>query len=838
VNARRRFTTTTTSDKNKKPCRGRHVLLNQESALRLANFEVRLGHQYHMVSNRLQALFWAGITLLLLSVLLAARLSGFGIWDPWELNMADAAQKIALGKTVAENHSLSVWLVAIGLKAFGLQEWAGRVPIVIFGVVALLVAYYLVNWFVGQRAAIYAVIVTATTPLFLFNARPMLGETVAFTFQAAVGLCAAAAIFKPTRTSQGSLVSVIGWLVALLIFGALGVETRGALQCVFPPLAAVSCVAALQGFLLRPKKEPFAALASYVVVGITLVLAALITADVVANRSEFSRWIGGLPSSVKPLTYEAVLETIFHSFAPWSAILPIAFVRMLASPNGESENQIERRAEYSLRLVLFLWIFFGYGAQTLFISRYGSTVAYLPVVALGAAVALFLYDIEQGQEGSWTYAIIATCLTGLIIRDYSLYPEAPIKGMPVVDFKVPTVLDLKKAWAAAILPTALLFATGLAVTPSDTRPDLRKPYRILREQWRRGFIYKLWLILGGLSLTALLVLGVFSFVAPKTILLTTLAVRVFHILGFIPFALPLFVIALQYLPWLYGRLKGRRFIPAVVASLFFAFAAAQIFLPQFSEHFSPREVFDTYNKLGADSQELAEYQIGARAAGYYAHGKVREINKQAELIDYLVSSNKRWAVFPADDLANIDRTFRRRVGDHLFVADARNARVLLATNKSIEGEQNQNLLAKYILKEPPKIQHPVHARFDDKLEFLGYNLDLPHKNFIGAGESFKISWVFKVLKAVPGSYQLFVHVDGSGQRINGDHEPIDGKYPVRLWEKDDVIVDTQELAVPSHFPRADYDIFMGLFSGDNRMPVLEGPKDDSNRLKAGILPVR
>jgi hypothetical protein len=77
-----------------------------------------------------------------------------------------------------------------------------------------------------------------------------------------------------------------------------------------------------------------------------------------------------------------------------------------------------------------------------------------------------------------------------------------------------------------------------------------------------------------------------------------------------------------------------------------------------------------------------------------------------------------------------------------------------------------------------------------------------------------------------------------GQRINGDHEPLDEKYPVRLWEKDDVVVDVQQLEVPSHFQRGDYKIYMGLFSGDTRMPVEEGPKDNSNRVIAGTLQIR
>ncbi|MBN1653839.1 MAG: glycosyltransferase family 39 protein, partial [Deltaproteobacteria bacterium] len=247
-----------------------------------------------MVLKQRQGLIEVTVTLVFVSVLLGVRLSAFGIWDPWELNLADAAQKLLSGKELSEPHGLSVWFVAFGFKAFGLQEWAGRVPIVVFAVVTVFLAYQLVGWFATQRAAVYAAVVTATCPLFLFNARPMMGETVAFSFQALVALCASAAVFKPCRNDK-QMLATIGWLAALLISVMLAVETRGALLCALPPLAAVACVAALKGLLRHPKKRPAQALAGYVVATIATLLTGLITADILANQSEYSRWIGGVP---------------------------------------------------------------------------------------------------------------------------------------------------------------------------------------------------------------------------------------------------------------------------------------------------------------------------------------------------------------------------------------------------------------------------------------------------------------------------------------------------------------------------------------------------------------
>jgi hypothetical protein len=85
---------------------------------------------------------------------------------------------------------------------------------------------------------------------------------------------------------------------------------------------------------------------------------------------------------------------------------------------------------------------------------------------------------------------------------------------------------------------------------------------------------------------------------------------------------------------------------------------------------------------------------------------------------------------------------------------------------------------------------------------------------------------------------VFVHVDAEALRIHGDHDPVDGKYPVRLWEAGDVIIDEQQLEVPSSYAAGAYTIFVGFYSGETRLPVKAGQKDDANRVIAGVLRIR
>ena len=141
-------------------------------------------------------------------------------------------------------------------------------------------------------------------------------------------------------------------------------------------------------------------------------------------------------------------------------------------------------------------------------------------------------------------------------------------------------------------------------------------------------------------------------------------------------------------------------------------------------------------------------------------------------------------------------------------------------------------------REAPAIQHRVDGNLEDKIMLLGYDLKLPHGDHVGAGESFELTWYWKSLRAVPGSYRMFVHIDAESMRIHGDHDPVDGRYPIKLWDPQDIIVDRQRIEVPPNYPAGTYTIYVGVYSGDTRLTVKEGRKDDANRLIAGVLRIR
>jgi hypothetical protein len=726
---------------------------------------------------------------------------------------------------------LSSW----GFAALGVQEWAGRLPVALAGLLLIPLVYGLLARHGHARAGLYAALVAGTCPLFLFNARPMLGEAPLFVVHGLVGLAVAELLLaRAPQDAQAMLLRVL----FLAASAGLAATTVGVLLGVLPPLAAG---AALALALREPDAPGERRLADGVLLAGAALAGFFVVRAVARDAAGHSLWTGGHPMALVPPTFDRFLERIFHAFAPWSALLPLALAELTQSPVGEVATPLpsrDPRTERGLGLFVLLWSAAGIAAHSLFVSRYGETVSFVALAPLAAAVGLYLAELERDGRSRWPAAVACLFLVGLVLRDYALYPDGPAQGMPVKDITIPEVFNPKRIWAALLGAFAVCVVLVLGLGDARLTADVRAPYRLLRRQWHRGLAFKLWLV--GLALVALALLGggAVAWLAPERAKMSTLGAKVARGAALVPLALPVTVWALQWLLHGWSRLARFRMLPLALAGLAFAGYASHGYLPALSGHFSPREVYESFNRLAEPGAALAEYQVGGRAAKYYARGEVIELSQVGELVDHLSGEGPRWAAFTREELASIDRQFRQRTGRHLFIADARSARVVLATNHAPKGAADQNPIAPFVLAKAPKIDFPVRAVLDGKLEFLGYDLDLPHGDHVGAGESFRVTWYFRPRERIGGSYRVFVHIDGAGLRIHGDHDPVDNQYPVRLWEPGDVIADTQKLDVPGNFGAGAYDIFLGLYSGETRMTITEGPKDDANRIRAGVLHIR
>ena len=130
---------------------------------------------------------------------------------------------------------------------------------------------------------------------------------------------------------------------------------------------------------------------------------------------------------------------------------------------------------------------------------------------------------------------------------------------------------------------------------------------------------------------------------------------------------------------------------------------------------------------------------------------------------------------------------------------------------------------------------------EDKLEVLGYDLTDGLGHFVDSvapGRKYRMRTYYRVLGPVTTEWEAFIHIDGFHRRHNGDHKPMDGKYPFALWLKDDLLVDDYEFGLEPNFSPGPYTIYFGLFVGETRLKVKSGPNDGDNRINGGLLRVQ
>lgn len=754
-------------------------------------------------------------------LLIVWGMGSYGIWDPWELDAVDAARVLSEGGSQgAPRASLTTSMISAAFATFGVGQWSGRLPSVLAGLLTCWLLFTLIRDARNRRTGIVAIAVLASTPAFLLNVRLLMGASIGIAAQSWVGIAAIGAL-----SVQNTRARTVAQYVLLGAGATVSTLASGVLLGPLPPLLALAAWSVLAEDTARMAPVGRWLFPSAAVISIVGVASA-----VALDAPEPSAWLGGGALGGNPPTYDEAFELLFHGLAPWSAVLPVAAVWTLVPRAGRSDHT------QTVASLLFLWSAFSFVSWTLFASRYG-TPPYLALLPLSGLIAIWMGEVADDPAAHWPEAVIAVLLLGLLIRDFALYPESPLRALAASDLKIPEVYDPKPWWAILLTLEAAALSLFLVSHEGVPRPCPRRVVRWLQSQWRSGWAARLWMMLAGWLLAICSIFGLMCMVLDLPV--ASLLVRIGQVAFFVPLALAALILGLPWLRYAYGRLGAGGVFPVLGVGLGIGAFIVFSFQPALNEHFSPKSVYDAYADLTAGREEpLAVYRTQATAARYYTHASVEEIQGETELLAFLTRGGPRWVVLQAEQLPGLDRAYRRKTGKHLYVADARSARLLLVGALPVEGRPNASFLETAVRTHAPTIQHRVNASFDDRIELLGYDLVLPGGDSVGAGQRFEVTWYWRALANPPSGYTVFVHIDGQGLRLNGDHAPVGGRYPTKLWDRGDVIVDTQELVVPANFPRDDYLIYVGWFSGNKRLEVRSGPQDGENRVRAGVLPVR
>lgn len=146
-------------------------------------------------------------------------------------------------------------------------------------------------------------------------------------------------------------------------------------------------------------------------------------------------------------------------------------------------------------------------------------------------------------------------------------------------------------------------------------------------------------------------------------------------------------------------------------------------------------------------------------------------------------------------------------------------------------------LAELVGDTAPKPQHPAAIVFADKIELLGYDVDVSAAT---PGEPFHVVWYWHVLKAPGPGWQQFTHgIDALGvDRLNLDRARVLSELlPAGEWQAGKYIRDIQEITLPKDWDSRTLALRVGFWNDDERMAVSKGPADDKRRAILFSLPV-
>ncbi|MDB4964322.1 MAG: hypothetical protein JWN44_11 [Myxococcales bacterium] len=277
---------------------------------------------------------------------------------------------------------------------------------------------------------------------------------------------------------------------------------------------------------------------------------------------------------------------------------------------------------------------------------------------------------------------------------------------------------------------------------------------------------------------------------------------------------------------------------AVAATLAMALVTAFWVVPQCSKHLSSKELYGKSKQLDPTAP-IGQYHFNASGASYYTGGKVpAQLPSLEEMFKFLARPEHVFVMAGAEELPAVDQ-YSKQHAAHYFVIDDSSTRYLMLSNKLGPGETDLNPLKRFISDKPPAISHPIDISFDGKVQLVGY--DVPPS--VAPRQDFKLRLYFKVIQPLGGNYKIFVHVDGAGTRINGDHVPLDGKFPTNYWVPGTYVTDEHTIRPSDNntgsAPNGGYyQIYMGMYQGAERLKVVNGPSDGDNRARVGGIQIR
>jgi 4-amino-4-deoxy-L-arabinose transferase-like glycosyltransferase len=816
------------------------------------------------------------VVLVLCSVSLLIPFANYGLWDPHELRAVDLARRIAVHwfgaadlaldgvanalptRGEVDRGELPFSAIAVGLRLFGLSAWAGRLPLVLIGVLGLVATYVMVSRLADRAAAALSVLVLSTMPLYFVHARTMLGDGVTM-----ASLAIAVSGFALSLFDRGPLALRLAAFACGLIGLAAGGLTRGLLLGVAVPALGVGLgwlVPRLAGAI--PHERASAALGGLIL--------ALGTASSVAGLVALGRTLdaperyfallgfGYSPPSTQP-TFDAVVHQLGHGLFPWSAVLPMAFAR-LALP-ARTDGPVATHA-VGLRATLVMVVAVAVTAWG-GLAPFGGVMPFGAVAPLAVVVALVLRDFDLGARASRTFGMFVAAIAILLLVDFRNFPEELLGVFGLGPLKFPeSFRDVGSKFLALGVLGSVFWLFFLTQEQSEKgarvfdREDYLGWFRTLRDLWNGNLLF-------GLLVAEAAMLGFLAFdllgrhvSALERFVTQGEIARLVATWGFlilpVGVLVPVVVMAIRDLFRLVDQarespkslgLVPRRGSLAVVAMAFFGAMLSLVYYPSLADQLSPQESYEAFRRFARPGEPLGMVGPSGSLASHYAGRGVVSFRGPEEAYRWLLErGGRRFLVIRAESLAGLNARYRSRVmrSRNLPVLDAHSSEILLVSNKLRPGERSENPLDAYLLGAEPRPTRRLDVNLGGQLDVLGWDVtdtdDGPVKDVV-PGRRYRFVIYYRVVERISGTWETFLHIDGFQRRFNGDHKTLGGRYAFALWQVGDIIADRHEIELEPNFTPGTYQVYFGLYAGSRRLPVKRGAHHD-DRVQGGPIVVR
>lgn len=481
---------------------------------------LREGFSLGAWGERLPLLLAVGFAALLFFAL--PPLSESGIWDPYELNVADLARRVAINLhgasqlvlADADNSlphlndlgrpQLAFTSMALGFKFFGLHDWAGRVPLALWGLVGVAATYGFLARLVDKRAGVFGAVALATMPIYFVQARTMLGDIVPMSALAmSLGGLLVVLLDKDPKV-RGF------WLLVALLGLAAGASSRGILLGVGVPTLATGLVWSIS----RRRSDSFATDAVggvSLVVGLAVGYFAWRAMELTEPKADLNPWLGAMvrPPAKYP-TFDYYIGHLGPALAPWSGFIPMAVGRMFLTPPKIEGEAAER--ESRVRAGLLVGAATALLAHGLLVAR-TDLLTFTGAVTMAGIVAIALRDYERGAHASVVIGVGTVVFLALFHHDLHAMPEKAYQAFGITSATFPeSFKDRSLAlWTVVLIGFAVVAFLTFVERDAQREPFDPKSYlKILdglRNSWDGSLSLAYFAIVAGASLAALVVWG-------------------------------------------------------------------------------------------------------------------------------------------------------------------------------------------------------------------------------------------------------------------------------------------------------------------------------------------